>query len=175
MNSLVKIVNEVALIEQKLIESEGQVTPEIEALLLVNAELLPDKIDSYSHIMERFEAISDYYENRSLFFAKAASRCEQAKERLKENIKLAMKTLNVDELSGQDVRFKLQPVKSRVVIEDDSLIPKDYKKEVIKYEIKKERLRGDLEIGPVPGAKLEKSYSLKTYAATPAKKGKKNE
>lgn len=175
MNSLVKIINEVSQLEQKLIESEGSITPEIEALLSVSTELLPAKVDNYSMVIERFDALSEHYKERAAFFSKIAKQCENVQESLKENIKFAMKTLNVDELSGQDVRFKLQKVKAKVVIEDESLIPDDYYKSEIVHTLQKDKLKGDLEIGPIPGAKLEESFSLKTYAATPAKKGKKNE
>jgi hypothetical protein len=175
VNSLVKIVNEVSLLEQKLIESEGQLTPEIEALLAVSGEMLPAKVDNYSMVLERFDALSEHYKERAAFFSKIAKQCEGVQDRLKENIKFAMKTLNVDELSGQDVKFKLQKVKSKVVIEDESLIPDDYYKSEIVHTLQKDKLKGDLEIGPIPGARLEESVSLKTYAATTTKKGKKNE
>lgn len=174
MNSLVKIANDVTLLEQKLLESQGETNPEIEALLVVEAELLPAKVDNYSLFMNRCKAVEQFYLERADFFYKVAKQLSNVQDQLNTNIKIAMQTMGVDELSGKDVRFKLQGVKAKVVIVDETLIPEDYKKEVIKYEIEKERLRGDLEIGAVPGARLEKSYSLKTYPATP-QKGKKDE
>lgn len=174
MNSLVQIAQDLTTLEQKLIESEGHVTPEIEELLVVNSEMLPAKVDNYSLFLNRCKSVEQFYLERADFFYKVAKQMSNVQDQLNHNIKIAMQTLGVDELTGQDVRFKLQGVKAKVVIDDDSLIPKDYKKEVIKFEIEKERLRGDLEIGAVPGAHLEKSFALKTYAATP-KKGKKDE
>lgn len=174
MSNLVQIVNDVSTIEEKLIQSEGQLTPEIEALLVINSEMLPAKIDNYSLVLERFDSLAEYYSKRAKFFSQISKQCEAVQERLKENIKTAMKTLETDEIKGHDIRFKLQRTKPSVVIVDEKLIPKEYKKEIITYQIEKERLKSDLEIGVVPGAKLEESFSLRAYANL-TKKGKKDE
>jgi hypothetical protein len=59
-----------------------------------------------------------------------------------------------------------------LVIEDESKIPKEYMKEIVETVLDKDRLKEDLAIGPIEGAKLEESFALKTYVNTPNRKAK---
>lgn len=167
------LVNEASALEQMLIDSGGEITPEIENALVVKDQLLPEKIDNYSLIMERFEHLSEHYKSRAEMFIQIAKQCQNVQERLKENIKQAMLTLEVEEVQGFDIRFKLSKSKPKVVIFAEEVIPTEYKKEVTTIVVDKDKLREDLSIGLVSGAKLEQSYSLRTYANTPKQKSKK--
>ncbi len=57
------IVNEAMQIEQMLMESGGEITPEIDQALAVNSNSLVEKVDSYHHIIERFEALEGHYKS----------------------------------------------------------------------------------------------------------------
>jgi hypothetical protein len=161
--SLALLISEAAVIEQKLIESNGELTPEIEALLSVTEVELPEKIDNYSIVLERFGALAKFYKERAKFFAEISKRCEAAEERLKGNIKDAMTELNKTELFGNEVKFCLARTKPKLIVDDEGKSPKEYKREVVTIEVDKDRLRDDLSIGPIEGAHLEESYSLRTY------------
>lgn len=173
--SLISMVNEANAIEQLLIQNEGVTTDEISAALTVIASQLPSKIDSYNFIIDRMDSLEDHYKEQAAFFTQIAKQCGNAKDRLKENIKFAMKALNTDEVQGHNIRFKLQRVKPKLVVENESLIPKEYQRVVTTTSLDKERIKEDLAIGPIAGCKLEESFSLKTYAASPSKKGKNDE
>jgi len=172
---LAVLINETNLLEQMLVESQGTITPEIEKYLAVKESQLPEKVDGYSLVMDRFEHLEAYYKQRADFFSQVADQCKAVRERLKENIKYAMKDLGTDEVAGFDVRFKLQKVKPKLVVDDEAKIPKEYYKTVITESLDKEKLKEDLAIGKIEGAHLEESFSLKTYANVPKKKEKKNE
>lgn len=164
--SLAVIVSEASALETMLVESDGEITPDVEAFLAVNAAELQQKVDSYSLIMERLETLAGYYKNRSEFFAQVSKQCESARDRLESNIENAMKVLKTDEIAGQDVRFKLVKSNPSVVIENEKLIPAEYKKEKVTVSIDKKRLGEDLKIGDVTGAKLESKEYLRTYGKT---------
>lgn len=176
MKSLSLLVSQASLLEQKLIESAGEITEEIQDMLSVRDEQLPEKVDGYSIVLDRFAALEAYYKERAQFFSEIAKRCEAVQDHLKTNIKNAMTELNVTELSGHDIKFTKTRVKPRLIIEDESKIPKEYKQDVITTKVDKDRLREDLAVGPIDGAHLEESFSLKIYGASlkPKTKGVKN-
>lgn len=162
-NSLVSIVREVATLETLLIESGGELTPEIESMLTVKEVNLPEKVDNYEAMLDRLESIEGLYKERAKMFSTAAKSLGNAQDTLKERLKFAMKELGVTELMGHDIRFKLSATKPRLVIDDEKLVPKDYKVEVVTTEVQKDKLAEDLKIGSVAGAHLEESFSLRKY------------
>lgn len=164
VKSLVSIVNDIQKLEVLLIESSGEITKEIEDLLEVKTENLPDKIDNYDAFMNRLEMVSEYYEKRAKLFLQASKSAENAKKRLKDNIIFAMKALNVTDLHGFDVRFKLQKTSGSVEILDEALIEPEFKKEKIEIVIDKKKLKTALEENKeIPGARLIEGTSLRTY------------
>ena len=149
------------------------ISPEIETMLAINKAELPAKIDGYDLIIKRLGSLEDFYKDRASLFNDLAKKCGNAQDRLKENIKFAMKELGETEIAGNDVRFKLVAAKPSVVIDDEAVIPKEYLKTVTTYSVDKTKLREDLAIGSIAGAHLEETVSLRTYGNTaPALKGK---
>jgi len=171
--SLYLIVNEAMHLEQMLMESGGEITPEIDQALAVNSQALTEKVDGYQHIIERFEALCEHYKARSDFFKTIAGQCKTASDRLKDNIKGAMLEMGIDELKGQDMRFKLAPTQGTLIIKEPEMVPVDFKKEVVTTEIDKKALKEALTSREVPGAELVPGFSLRSYANTPEKKSKK--
>lgn len=175
--SLLTIAQQVNSLETLLLESSGEITAEIESYLAVKDTQLPDKVDSYYFIMEKMENNEAYYKAQAEKFAAAAKTFKNARETLKERLKLAMREMSVDEISGHSFRFKLSNTKPKLIVEDEKLIPKEYFVQTISTTLEKDRLLEDLKIGQIPGAKLEPSYSLRDYVNTPkaAKKAVKGE
>lgn len=170
--SLVLLVNEAMKIEQMLIESGGELSESVENALAVNSKELSQKVDGYQHILERFDSLEKHYKARAEFFKQIATQCKNAQDRLKDNIKYAMQELGVDEIKGQDMRFKMTPTSGSLVIEDPEMVPVEFKAEIVTTEIDKKALKEALSKGDVPGAKLEAGFSLRSYANTPEKKKK---
>ncbi|GEM_PF-3530000 len=172
--SLVLIVNETLELERMLVESGGEVNEDFERALQVNSKELSTKVDGYVEIIERFKAMKEHYKSRANFYAQIASNCENAADRLKDNIEYAMKELKVDEIQGTDMRFVLSNTVGSLNIIDEDLIPVEYKSEKTVTEIDKKALKATLSTGlQVPGAELIPGTSLKSFANTKAKKSKK--
>ncbi|MBL7545602.1 MAG: siphovirus Gp157 family protein [Bdellovibrionaceae bacterium] len=174
--SLVVIVNEAMSLERMLIESGGEVSESIEKMLAVNSNELAVKVDGYHEIIERFESLSDHYKRRAEFYSKIASQCDNAASRLENNIKFAMQELQVDEIKGVDMRFKLSATSGALKINDAEMVPVEFKSEKIETVIDKKAVKDALSNGKeVPGAELVPGSSLRVYANTPEKKSKKKE
>jgi hypothetical protein len=168
--NLTLIVNEANEIEQMLIDSFGSIDERLEKLITVNKDELAEKIDGYDIIFERLDVLAKHYKQRAEFFSNIAKGLSKTEDRLKENIKTAMSELKVTELEGNDIRFKLSNTKPSMVVLDEDAIPREYFEEITVTQLNKSRLRDDLAIGPVPGAKLEESFALRTYANNQIKK-----
>lgn len=172
--SLVNIVSESLNLEKMLIESGGEITPEIEQFLAVNEKELSEKVDGYHMIIDRFEALKNHYKQKSEYFNLISSQCGQASKRLKDNIKYAMVQLGVDEIKGNDMRFKLSQGAGSLILEDEEMIPVEYKHEEVVTHIKKDDLKKDIKDGKVvAGARVEFNPSIRAYANLPEKKTKK--
>lgn len=171
--ALLAIVQETNELEKMLVQSEGVLTPELEAALVVKEIQLPEKIDNYAGLRERMEMLSDYYKERAdklLALSKAAARVI---DRLDENLKLAMRELKVDELVGNDHRFALQSSAGAVFVEDETKIHGAYVVTETITKLDKKRILEDLRLGvPVVGCRLEKSQFVKAYSNSPARKKK---
>lgn len=156
------IVSQVAQIEQMLIESEGQITPEIENMLVVKETNLPEKIDGYAAVIERFEMIQEHYKKRAQEISSIAKSAGEVAERCKENIRQALRILDKKEIKGHDVVFKLSLSNPKVIIEDESKIDPAYKVTETIVSVDRKRIAEELKLGvPVDGAHLEETYALR--------------
>lgn len=172
--SLVVIVNEALELERMLIESGGEVGETLEKMLAVNSAELAVKADGYVEIIERLESLGEHYKKRADFYAKIGAQCKTAAMRLENNIKFAMLELNVDEIKGVDMRFKLSPTSGSLNIIDEEMIPVEFKSEKITTVVDKKAIKDALSAGKeVQGAELIPGASLRVYANTPSKKSKK--
>jgi hypothetical protein len=169
--SLQVLVDEVSQIEQMLLEGAGEITPELEAMLAVSETFLPQKIDNYSLVIERMRFLTSFYKSRAEFVLKMSKAAEAVAERCRDNLKLAMETLQTEELVGIESKFKLVKSNPTCVVEDEAQIDESYKSVETFTKIDKKRIAEDLKIGvPVRGARLEYNRSLRSYANTPNRK-----
>jgi len=160
--SLIRLVQSSNSLVQALLETGGELTPEIEAALAHIDTKLPEKVDSYQSIMDRLEIESEYWALKADQFKKMATACKNARERLKDNIKYAMNELGQTELVGNDFKFKLSNSKPKLVVDDVSL-DRAYFMQVTETVVDKKRIEEDLRLGiPVKGAKLEEVKSLRS-------------
>lgn len=174
--SLVLIVNEAMILEQMLIESGGEINEDIEKALSVNSKELAVKVDGYIEIIKRFESLNEHYKKRAEFYNKIATQCNNAVERLENNIKFAMNELGVDEIRGEDMRFKMSATSGQLKINDEDMVPVEFKSEVIQTVIDKKALKEAINGGKtIPGAEVIPGVSLRSFANTPEKKSKTKE
>lgn len=154
--SLILLAQESAKLETQILESDGELTPEIEkALTSVEIEL-PEKVQGYSFNIDRFLALAEQYRKQARYYTKIAKMFEDVSDALKVNIKSAMVILNKSEIDGLDFAYRLMPAQSSLVVDDEKLIPEKFLRKVEKWEVNKEALKEALRESPdIPGAHLE--------------------
>lgn len=155
---LIKLANE---IQETILGAEGELTPEVDKLLLNLEDKLTEKIDGYKMIISRAEQEALYWKARADEAAMIRKRFEAYADRLKKTMLLAIEQ-NGEYLAGNDWFAKRIASKPSVIIDDSSLVPPGHKEIVQTTSIKKELILEDLKAGiPVPGAHLEQGYYLK--------------
>lgn len=164
-STLYEIVSQAQAIERAIAEAGGELTPEIEKVLM-NVDLsLSAKVEGYAQVI-------DHLDNEALFWAKRAAEADKiaksiqnAKKRLNERVKEAMIALGKKEVEGETIRFQLVENKGSLVI-DETKLPQTHKMQVTEWVADKEKIRADLEaLQEVPGAELKGGYALRKYAA----------
>lgn len=165
--TLLQNANEIA---EKIIEAEGELTPDLEIELDLSDVAVSKKIDSISFILDRLQSDTEHFKSQAQQYANAARSLENAQKYLKERMKTAMIQYNVTRIDGVDVYFRISKAKARLVVDEDKL-PSNMLMEVIVYKPDNERIRETIIANnEVPGAHLEETYSLRKYPNT--KKGK---
>ena len=150
------------MITQQLIESGGEITPEMESYIKSLDFRLMSTVDTADLTLTRLDMEQDYFKGLADQYYKAARALENFKSRLKEEIKQTMIIHGFEEITGQNVRMKLTRTNPKLII--DGELPEKYKVQVVTTEIKKDAIKEDLKEGLcVEGAHLEESYALRTY------------
>lgn len=161
--SLPTMVAEMSLILQQVIEAGGELSPELETAFDNLGSQIQTKADGYAFFMDRLDNESEFWKEKANAYLKVSRSCANLKERLNNSIKLAMRTLDADEIKGDDMRFKLSKLAPRLVLEE-ALLPSEYKMVVTTHVPDKDRIKADLANKvEIPGAMLEPVYSLRKY------------
>lgn len=150
-----------AAVETAILEANGELSPEVEAMLTVVTETLPAKVDAYKAVLDRLDLASEFYAGKAKQYQTAAKSCTKAIDRLKDNIKYALVQMKASAIEGQDFKFTMSEMASKVVISGD--VPKEYMKEVIKLEPDTDAIRSALVMGEeLPFAHLQPVYALRS-------------
>lgn len=169
--TLRELVSISGAIEDALILSGGEITPELEQALAVKDMQLPEKIDGYNLVMDRMISVSEFYAQKAELFTRLSSAAKTVVSRCKENLQFAMTEMNVTELVGYDYKFKLQNNPAGVEMLDEAKIPDAYKIVKIVTSVDKKKVLEDLKIGvPVDGATLKQGTHVRVYANNKAAK-----
>ena len=160
-NTLAVLASEAADISRMLMESSGELSPELETRLSINEQSLLAKADNYNFIIEEMEAQSALWKRRKDACAAQQKKFETQIDRLKGRIKEAMKIMNRTEVSGSLYKFQIRKSQPKLVIVDETKIPNDCKMIVQTTVVDKEKVKSALVAGlDVPGATIEESGSL---------------
>jgi hypothetical protein len=173
---LVEIANLLHQVELAIIENNGELTEELQKELSPATIALEKKIDAYHAVLERCKSIQVEMRKTIDRLENTVNSAEQFSEHLKYNLKEAMRITNTRDLHGETVRFKLVSGASKLIIENDTLIPISYFEEKVEEKITvimdKEKLKTDLENGmQIEGARLERVNSLRSYSPLKFTKG----
>jgi hypothetical protein len=146
--------------EMALMDSGGEITPEIEQMLIARDLHLPEKIDHYSYRLDMLEAHKSILKEKKAQLDAMIKAYERAEEYMENSIKEAMARMGVEELNGNVDRFRLRKTPGKLIICDEKLISSEYKSQLVTDILDKEKIKEALRIGPVEGARLEISTSL---------------
>lgn len=162
--TLFDVITTAAAIEALLIESDGEITEDIEKMLVVKDVQLPAKVDSYGVVMDRMKMIQEFYEEKAKRYKNFANAAQVVQERCKENINHAMNSLDTKELSGWETKFRLMRSAPSCNIVDESAVPELYKTQVITTKIDKKLILEHAKIGAnVPGVEIEQKEYVRKF------------
>lgn len=155
-------------LESLLEQSDGELTDDVanQVDLFNQTELthqeIEQKIENYYGLMNRLKPMADYYKAESDKYLKMKRGLEAVVERMNGNLREYMRLNELNEIHGVSHRFVLSKTSPKLIIEDESKIGAAYK--VITTEIDTKLLKAVMQSGTeVEGAKLEDSYSLRSY------------
>jgi hypothetical protein len=161
LNELLDLSRE---IENRLIEADGLITPDIEALTNILDVSLPEKIDGYAIVIDRMEANAEWFKAQAYKYALVQKGLERASENIRTRLKEIMIQREVADLAGNTERFKLSPSKPRLLIGDETKIPTQFLIETKTISPDKDAIRAALTKGDkVESCVLEPSFSLRRY------------
>lgn len=152
-------------IEEILIETGGELTPELEDLLAFkdyNESQLKASADIVAMTTERLQATINYYEANIEMLNKILSSIVKASDKLISNISEQMYLHNIDSLTGlqRELKFRFNPPSVEIV--DESQIPSEFNEIKITQTISKKKIKQSLDLGQiVPGARMVQKRSLK--------------
>ncbi|CAK0739520.1 putative Phage protein [Azospirillaceae bacterium] len=175
MKSLPALISEANDVARFLMESDGEITPEVEALIDKSGIELSQKMDSYFFVIQELQSRATAAQERADEWAKAAKACSSAVQNLKTRVMLAMQSLDVPEMSGSEVTFRRQANPPATIIENQALIPDEFINIEVPPPVKKidkKAIADAIKRGrEVPGARLDRGERLVTKVAASNKLG----
>lgn len=159
--ALVKLSHE---IQEALVQSMGEMTPELEAALTIVADKLPEKADGYYFVIEDLKAQSAVWSERATTLNKIAKVFLNYTDRMKYSLKMACISLGVEELVGKDYKWKLVSNAPSLIVDNPDLIPSEFIEIVQTKKIMSDKLKDALKSGKaVPGARLESGSHVRSF------------
>lgn len=157
-------------IQQALVESMGELTPDVERAIDKLHEKLPQKADAYKYFMDDLKAQAQVWNDKALVFTRISKAFISYIDRMKYSLKMACLDLGVEEIEGKEYRWKIVNNAASLVVEDENLIPSKYKEVVTSYKIRSDLIKKALKSGEiVPGARLETGSHVRSFPLTKAK------
>lgn len=150
--TLYHITSEQLRINELLEESGGELTPEIEEALMLNAENFEIKADGYIESISRYKALAEAADVRIKEMQRIKKTSENIEKRLKERLLQAMVVMDVDKIELGLRKLSIRNT-TAVNITDEAHIPAEYI--IIEQKYDKTRIKDALKSGDViPGAEL---------------------
>lgn len=156
--TLYHITSEQLRINELLEESGGELTPEIEEALMLNAENFEIKADGYIESISRYKALAEAADVRIKEMQRIKKTSENIEKRLKERLLQAMMVMEVDKMEIGLRKLSIRNT-SAVNITDETHIPAEYI--IIEQKYDKTRIKDALKNGEIiPGAELLTNKSI---------------
>lgn len=162
--TLLELVTAGQNMTRSIIENGGELTPDLEkALSMVEIEV-PAKIDQYVEVLDRLDMEEVYWKSKAKERTAIAKGCANASKRLRDTLRSTMKVFDFKEIFGNDYRFLLTTSAAKLVVENESLIPQEFKMQVTEWVLDKEKIKSALKDKiEIPGVSLEQKGTLRKY------------
>lgn len=158
MATLFNITAEQRRINDALMESGGELTPELEEALIINAENFAVKVEGYATSIHQFEAFAEAADAEIKRLTALKKSAQGAVKRLKDNLAYGMEVMGYDKVDMGLHKLSFR-TSTAVNITDEVRIPNQYIK--VETKIDKESLKRDLKAGlVVEGAELVTNKSI---------------
>lgn len=159
--TLGELVVQSAEISRALVESDGELTNQLEDLLKDFETGLTHKIDGYSFIEDQLEVQAAFFKKKAEVYTRIAKAHERAQERLRDRLKQAMQCMERPEIQGDEIIYKLVKGNPSLQIEIKDL-PQEYLLQIVHTEANKVRIKEDLKQGiKIPGVEQKPSVCLR--------------
>lgn len=157
--SLYQITEQYKQIAESLIESGGEVSPDIEEALKINQQNLQEKAVNYGYIIKQSELECDMIDAEIQRLTKMKKARQNAIEELKARLTSAMTYFEINEIKSPTMKLSFRKSESVEII-NEALIPDQFKMpqapKILKMAIKEALKNGE----PVNGAIIETNYNL---------------
>lgn len=170
--TLFQLTADMAAIEDALIESGGELTPEIEAALTETQDSLAVKVDGYNALIQKFGRTSDVLKAEIDRLGKLKKTAENAEKRVKQHVCDTMGAFGIEKLEGQ--LCKMTRRRTQRVETNDEMLKAAFQRNIdelnailppyltVKLEVSKTGIKEfQKEEGLLPaGAEMVEAYSL---------------
>ena len=155
--TLYQISDEQRRINAMLEETGGELTPELEEALAINAGNFVAKAENYGKAILHYKAMITLLKGEIDRLSALKKTADNAITRMEERLVEAMQTFDRPKVEMDTMKLYLRK-SERVVIDDENAVPADCK--TIKVEVSKTALKAHIKAGEDCGAHLEENQSL---------------
>jgi biotin operon repressor len=157
--TLFNIKEEYRRLAESIIESGGELTPDLDEALQINQTMLQEKAANYGYIIKQAEYEIDMLDAEIERLKAYKNDRQKMADRLKEKISDAMELYGIEKIESGTIKLSFRKSDS-VEISDESAIPAEYLV-VQPVKISKSLIKDSLKNGiDVPGASLVTKFNL---------------
>lgn len=158
-------LNELVLValdlENKLMESGGEITPELDEQLSNLHANMTTKIDSYAYVLNSFKFRKEFALQRLKEWEAVVAQCEHTIDNINKMLDFNLNLLNKDRVDGMEYTVMRQNNPASVEIIDEAILPGKYLVTETKTKINKREILDDLKKGfVIPGAELKQGQRV---------------
>jgi hypothetical protein len=145
---------------EELMENGGELTPSLEEALAITEEQLQNKSVAYSFVIKQIDADVDIIDAEIKRLQALKKQREKASEYLKERIKHAMDTFQIDEIKTPLVKINFRKSET-VEVDDVNQLPAAFKVVKVTEQADKVSIKAALKDGvEVTGCRIETHRNL---------------
>ena len=160
---LINALKDCETIEELIINSGGEITPDLEGVLKDIDLTVKESVDKTRITMERMELSADYWKKRAKESQLIGRALMAMHEKFKDQIKRIMVESDKQDLIGVDYRYKIVNKPSKIVV-DESELSVEMCMEKITLVPDMEKISALMAKGiKVPGCKYESVIALNCY------------